>query len=172
MLDRFKRMIDLNKAYTKDLSKWAENSENLNDDALLKMLNNLVLEYEAEASILIKKLKFDKEMYKKRRRFEEKEKRTELAHEISKTKYEIKRKKRLNRKLYRLYKKKLTKEFNKLYLEQENEFNEFCKNFYNSKSAEENAAAKSEKVEPQENIKEKENIEKVSANEEFKENEK
>lgn len=157
MLDRFKRMIDLNKSYTKDLSEWAENSENLNDDALLKMLNNLILEYEAEASVLIKKLKFDKEMYKKRRKFEEKEKRTELAHEISKTKYEIKRKKRLNKKLYRLYKKRLTKEFNKLYLEQEKEFNDFCKNFNKAKSAEEKAVAGLEKVEPQENIKEKEN---------------
>lgn len=158
MLDRFKRMIDLNKAYTKDLSKWAENSENLNDDALLKMLNNLVLEYEAEASILIKKLKFDKEMYKKRRKFEEKEKRTELAHEISKTKYEIKRKKRLNRKLYRLYKKKLTKEFNKLYLEQENEFNEFCKNFNNIKPSADS-----------EELKNKGDSEKVSVNEKLQE---
>lgn len=146
MLDKFKKLIDLNKSYTKDLSKWADNSANLNDDALLKMLTNLMKEYDANADVLLKKLKFDKEIYKKRRKFEEKDKRIELAHEISKTKYEIKRKKRLNKKLYRLYKKKLTKEFNRQYLEQEKEFNEFVKQFNLEQNSEENKECADEEL--------------------------
>lgn len=158
MLDRFKRMIDLNKRYTKDLSKWAENSENLNDDALLKMLNNLIIEYEAEASILIKKLKFDKEIYNKRRKFKEKKEKIELAHEISKTKYEIKRKKKFNKKIYKLYKKKLTKEFYELYLDRKKEFNEFCKKNNSTNTVEQNDTVNSESTENIINEKENDNI--------------
>lgn len=125
MLMKYNRLIDLNKKYTKDLAKWAENSENLNDDTLLKMLNHLMTEYEADASVLLEKLRFDMEMYRKRRKFAKKSERAELASEIKKTKFQIKKKKKLNKRLYVLFKKKLRLEYNNTYKKEEIEMNEY-----------------------------------------------
>ena len=127
MLDtKFKKIIDLNCNYSEKLSSWAEKSENLNDDALLKMLVNLMKEYDLQAELYFKKLKFEKEVYKKRRKFKEKSERTELSAELRKTKFQIKRKKKLNRKLYRLFKRKLKLEFKNQFLEKKVNIDTYC----------------------------------------------
>ena len=122
---KFKKILDVNIHYSKGLSKWAENTENLNDDALLEMLQNLMKEYQIQTEILLKKLKFEKEMYKRKCKFEEKSERAELSHSIRKTKYEIKRKKKHNRKLFKLFKKKIKIDLNNEYTEKEQEFNAY-----------------------------------------------
>lgn len=122
---KFKKMLDLNVHYSKGLAKWAENTENLNDDALLEMLQNLMKEYQTQSDILLKKLKFEKDVYKRKRRFEEKSERVELAHSIRKTKFEIRRKNKHNKKLYKLFKKKIKIDLNNEYDEKEKEFNEY-----------------------------------------------
>ena len=111
--------------YSKGLSKWAENTENLNDDALLEMLQNLMKEYQIQTEILLKKLKFEKEMYKRKCKFEEKRERAELSYSIKKTKFEIKRKKKHNKKLFKLFKKKVKIDFNNEFSEKEQEFNAY-----------------------------------------------
>lgn len=124
---KFKKMLDLNMYYSKGLSKWAENSENLNDDALLKMLQNLMKEYELESDNLMKKLKFENELFKKQRKYKELGERTELVAKIKQTKLEIKKRKKLNKKIYRLFKKKLKIELDNEFLLKNKEFLEFIK---------------------------------------------
>lgn len=124
---KFKKMLDVNMYYSKGLSKWAENSENLNDDALLKMLQNLMKEYELESDNLMKKLKFENELFKKQRKYKELGERTELAAKIKQTKLEIKKRKKLNKKIYRLFKKKLKIELDNEFLLKNKEFLEFIK---------------------------------------------
>lgn len=122
---KFKKILDVNIHYSNGLSKWAQNTENLNDDALLEMLQNLMKEYQIQTEILLKKLKFEKEMYKRKRKFEEKSERVELSHSIRKTKFEIKRKNKHNRKLFKLFKKKIKIDLNNEYTEKEQEFNAY-----------------------------------------------
>ncbi len=127
MLDKkFKKIIDINKYYSSDLSEWAENTENLNDDALLRMLQNLLKEYDMKSELLMQKLKFEREIYKKKRKYREKSVRIGVAHEIRKTKFEIKRRTKLNKKLYRLFKKKIKIDFKNNFADKEKKFNDYC----------------------------------------------
>ena len=128
MLKEFEKVLDMNVFYSKGLSKWASNTENLNDDALLLMLQNLIKEYEMQSDILFNKLKFEKELYFKKRKFEKKEASLELLQQIRKTKYELKKRKRMNKKLLSLFKKKLNLDFKTDFNKSKQDFNEYVKN--------------------------------------------
>lgn len=123
---RFKKIIDINRYYSEDLSDWSNDTENLNDDALLKMLQNLLKEYDMKSELLMQKLKFDKEIYKKKRKYREKSVRAGVAHEIKKTKFEIKKRNKLNKKLYKLFKKKLKIDFRNEFTDKLSKFNDYC----------------------------------------------
>jgi len=133
MVDKFERMIDLNKYYSDDISHWSENTENLNDDVLLKMLQNLLFEYDINSDLLRQELKFKKELYKKNKNIEDKKEKSKLAFEIRKKKFEIRKRNRFNNKLYRLFKKKLKIDLRNEYLKNLKENSEYCDRFSNVK---------------------------------------
>ena len=120
-----KRIIDLNKKYSKDLSEWANVSENLNDDALLKMLQNLMKEYEIKSENLLKEFKFKNDLYKRRRKICEKDEKLALAYDVKQSKFRFKRQKRLNRKLFSLFKRKIKLDMARELLARNNEFNAY-----------------------------------------------
>ena len=133
----FKKIVDINIFYSKALQKWATCSENLNDESLLQMLENLMQEYKIQSEKLMHQLKFEKQLYNKKRKYLEKSEKAEISHQIRKIKFKIKRRKKLNRRVFKLYKKQLKFELENEFKKQEEQVNAQCINIIESEAKEE-----------------------------------